>query len=316
MLAVMVACGETWPSVHAELVHRYDPGTLADARRATFGRDRDRPARDRPGHDRHDHDRRHHEPRRHGPRDGRALDEAAAAGSGDAVAPSGPASWGPPVADWESIVDAWAADLADPASPGPGGATASPRVPAGLAPAAAVPAPAPPTRGEDATDPVVRRGRLLAAEGRLRVEWPDEDEVTVVAGELWRRRRGEVVSGTGVVGAAGSALRPGVVVREQLLVRPWQLLSWLRPRLVASVQAGGRPSTRLAMVPRPGPRPPALEGLADGAQRFDVVVDDETGVVVELAAYYLGRLAERCALRHLTVGDTPDNRLFDLTALG
>ncbi|WP_157845274.1 hypothetical protein [Pseudofrankia sp. EUN1h] len=286
-LAVMVACGEGWPSVHAELVRRYDPGTIADARRAAFVRD---------------------------PR-ARTSGEPATSG-GQGAADDGLGDWDASGSDWESILDAWAADLGDAGTPSLSGGGAASRVPGGAAPAAFVPVPAPPARGEDATDPVVRRGRLLAADGRLRVEWPDEDEVTVVVGEHWRRRRGEAVSGTGTVGEAGPPRRPGLIVREQLLVRPWLLLSWLRPRLVASVHVGGRPSTRLAMVPRPGPRPPALEGLADGAQRFDVVVDDETGVIVELAAYYLGRLAERCALRRLTIGDTPDPRLFDLTALG
>jgi len=69
-------------------------------------------------------------------------------------------------------------------------------------------------------------------------------------------------------------------------------------------------------VPRPGPRRPGLGGLADGAQRFDLVVDDETGVLVELATYYQARLLERVALRHLTLGDIADPRLFDLAAVG
>ncbi|MBL7489541.1 hypothetical protein I6A60_08340 [Frankia sp. AgB1.9] len=250
VLAAMVTCGERWPSVHAELVHRYDPGAAADARRSQQVRDLD------------------------------------GQGAGNDA--------GPP--------------------PGPGTVVAPPIPAFGFVPVPAAPAP-----GEDATDPVVRRGRLLAGDGMLRVEWPDEDEVTVVHGELWRRRRGEEISGTGTVGAAsarpGSPRRPGVVVREQLLVRPWLLLAWLRPRLTASVQVGGRASTRLTAVPRPGARPPVLSGLADGAQRFDLVVDDETGVVVELAAFFRGRLIERVALRRLTVGDTADPRLFDLAAL-
>ncbi|MBL7502394.1 hypothetical protein I6A81_40455, partial [Frankia sp. CN7] len=242
VLEAMVTCGERWPSVHAELVHRHDPGTAADARRSVS------PDLELPG-----------------PGDGSGVGGAS------------------------SLVSA----------------------------AAFVPAPAPPAHGEDATDPVVRRGRLLAAAGMLRVEWPDEDEVTVVAGEHWRRRRGEEVSGTGTIGAPrprpGQLRRPGIAAREQLLVRPWLLLSWLRPRLVAQIHVGGRPSTRLAAVPRA--HPPALAGFAEGTQRFDLVVDDETGVVVELTAFYEGRVLERVALRHVTVGDTADPRLFDLACL-
>ncbi|MBX6391704.1 MAG: hypothetical protein IRZ08_22410 [Frankia sp.] len=243
VLEAMVTCGQRWPSVHAELVHRYDPGTAADARRAALARD-----------------------------------------LGNRVPAPG-------------------------RTPAPGPAL----------PAAVVPVPASPWAGEDATDPVVRRGRLLATAEALRVEWPDEDEVTVVHGERWRRRRGEAVSGTGILGnpppRPGLARRPGVVAREQLLVRPWLLLSWVRPRVVAPVHVGGRPSTRLAALPRSGPRPVELVGLADGAQRFDLVVDDETGVLVEFSAYFAGRLLERTALRHLTIGDVADPRLFDLDAL-
>jgi hypothetical protein len=248
VLDVMVTCGERWPSVHAELVFRYDPAAASDAVRALLGVD-DVPA--------------------------------------DPAGATGPA--------------------------GQSGA-------ATLAPAAAVPAPAAPTQGDDPPGPLVRRGRLLAADGLTRVEWPDEDEVTVVAGEHWRRRLGQEVSGIGsVAGAslrAGHPRRPAVVVRQQALVRPWLLLAWLHLRVVGPVRVGGRPSTRLAGEPRSRFRPPQLDGLADGAQRVDLVVDDGTGVVVELAAYYQGRLVEGLALRHLTVGDTPDPRLFDLAALG
>jgi len=305
VLSVMVTCGESWPSVHAELVHRYDPGTIAEARRVARARDLETTVQaEPPASD------------GHGLVEGRAVEGGAAGG------------WDLTGRNWEAIVDAWAADLGGGVVPGAegvpgtgGGGTAS-LVPAGPAPSGAAASapfvPAPPAHVENATDPVVRRGRLLAADGRLRIEWPDEDEVTVVVDERWRRRRGEAVSGTGTVGvpAASSSGGPGLVVREQVLVRPWLALSWLRPRLVGPVFISGRPSTRLAAVPRHCPRPLTLAGLTDGAQRFDLIVDDETGVLVELAAYYDGRLAERRALRHLTVGDTPDPRLFDLAALG
>jgi len=273
VLVAMVTCGDRWPSIHAELVHRYDPGTAADARRALRAREGDRPA-DQPG---------------------------------------------PPASGAET-----GTGIADGAGTADGGGAAGPLVAA----VAFVPAPAAPASGEEATDPVVRRGRLLAAAGLLRVEWPDEDEVTVVNGEHCRRRRGEAVSGTGTVGAAPPGTGPdgapdlawagrrlGMVVREQILVQPWLLLSWVRLRLVAPIEAGGRPSTRLTAVPRPGPRPPAWTGLIEGAQRFEVVMDDETGVIVELAAFFRGRLVERMALRRLTLGDVADPRLFDLAAL-
>jgi hypothetical protein len=253
VLDVMVTCGERWPSVHAELVHRRDPVVAAEARRAAL---RDQVAR------------------------------AASAATGDGGgAPAGTGGAG---------------------GTEPAGTVG--RLPTG----AFVPAPAQPG-GE--TGRQLRRGRLLAAEGLLRVEWPDEDEVTVLAGSRWRRRRGEQVSGAGNVGEGGLVGRPGVAAREQVLVSPWLLLSWLRPRLGGPAIVGGRSVTRLAAIPRPGPRPPRAVGLADGAERLDLLVDDETGVVVDLAAFFEGRLVERLALRHLTVGDVPDPRLFDLAAL-
>src|SRR6185369_3527542 len=153
VLVAMVTCGDRWPSIHAELVHRYDPGTAADARRALRAREGDRPA-DQPG---------------------------------------------PPASGAET-----GTGIADGAGTADGGGAPGPRVAA----VAFVPAPAAPASGEEATDPVVRRGRLLAAAGLLCVEWPDEDEVTVVNGEHWRRRRGEAVSGTGTVGAAPPGTGP------------------------------------------------------------------------------------------------------------
>src|SRR5262245_29438296 len=93
VLSVMVTCGESWPSVHAELVHRYDPGTIAEARRAARARDLETTVRAEPATS-----------GGYGRTDGRTAEgrtaERGAAGGWDLTG-----------RDWESIVDAWAADL-------------------------------------------------------------------------------------------------------------------------------------------------------------------------------------------------------------
>jgi hypothetical protein len=162
--------------------------------------------------------------------------------------------------------------------------------------------------------PAQRRGRMLAAAGMLRVEWPDDDEVTVVRPEAWRRRRGDDVSGSDLAEGGVSHPRP-VPVRERVLVQPWLILGGLRMRAVGRTVVAGRVSTRLGGRPRPGTRPCFRDGFTDGADRYDIVIDDATGVVVDLAAFFVGRLVERTTLRRLTLGDVPDLRLFDLDAL-
>jgi hypothetical protein len=161
-----------------------------------------------------------------------------------------------------------------------------------------------------------RRGLFTAVPGSLRVDWSGSAAVTIVRGEEWRRRRrnGRVEGSQPADGGNGLlALR----IRGLTLVRPWQILSYLDLSAGHVREREGRSATRLLGVPRGGDFRGfrQLHGLAHG-DSYDLVVDDATGVLVEMVARWGERDVERCTLHDLRVGEPVDPALFDLNTVG
>jgi len=116
--------------------------------------------------------------------------------------------------------------------------------------------------------------------------------------------------------SAGSGLL-ALWMRGLTLVRPWQILSFLDLSGGDVREREGRSATQLRGVPRGGDFRGfrQLHGLAHG-DSYDLVVDDATGVLVELVARWGERDVERCTLHDLRVGEPVDPALFDLNAVG
>jgi hypothetical protein len=185
----------------------------------------------------------------------------------------------------------------------------------GIRPQAAAP-PGAPFRREVPAGPAERRGLLHAVPGSARVDWYDSAAVTIVAGEQWRRRRldGRVEgSRPSERGTTLLALR----FRGLTLVRPWQVLSYLDFSVGGALEREGRPATRLRAVPRGGDfrGMRQLHGLPIG-DGYDLVVDDATGVLLELVSWTAGQEIERLALHGVRVGEPVEDGLFALDAAG
>ncbi|WP_261556063.1 hypothetical protein [Frankia tisae] len=158
-----------------------------------------------------------------------------------------------------------------------------------------------------------RRGSLLATPGSLRIDWHGGDAVTVVRGEQWRRRRDGEVRGSRPVEPGNRLL--GLWVPELTLVRPWQVLSRLRLSVRGARDWEGRRATWLRGVPREPHLFRQLHGLPEG-DAYDLVVDDATGLLLELVGWFGEREVERTSVRGLQVDGPLDVARFDLDTVG
>ncbi|CUU58488.1 hypothetical protein Ga0074812_119122 [Parafrankia irregularis] len=166
-----------------------------------------------------------------------------------------------------------------------------------------------------------RRGSLQATPESLRVDWhgdsdgnPDSDGV-VVRGLQWRRRHCGKVHGSRPAAAEFGLTAVGI--SELALVRPWLVLSGLdlaAPRPDAQ-ERDGRPATWVRGVPRDQNFAPRLHNLPEG-DSYDLVVDDATGVLLELTAWSGERKTEQLSLRAPRFDAPIDPRRFDLGAVG
>jgi len=109
-----------------------------------------------------------------------------------------------------------------------------------------------------------------------------------------------------------------------IVIRPWQVLSTLELSAEARLERDGRPATLLRGRPR-GTTAGArrfLHGLPEG-DAYEFLVDDATGIVVEMVAWWDGREVEGFTLSDLRVDGLPATELealfdgqFDLDSLG
>lgn len=176
--------------------------------------------------------------------------------------------------------------------------------------------PGTPWQAETPAEPIDRRGLLRAVPGSLRIDWPERAALTIVRGEQWRRRRLDGTVEGSQPGDRGSTLL-ALRIHGLTLVRPWQVLSYLDLAVRNTVEREGRPATQLRAVPRDGDfrRLRQLHGLPVG-DAYDLVVDDSTGVLVELTSWAGETEIERCTLHDLRVGEPLDSTLFDLDEAG
>jgi hypothetical protein len=170
--------------------------------------------------------------------------------------------------------------------------------------------PGTPWQREISAEPVDRRGLLRAVPGSLRIDWPEQAALTIVRGERWRRRRLDKTVDGSRPDERGSTLL-ALRIRGLTLVRPWQILSYLDLAVRNTAEREGRPVTQLRAVPRDGGfrRLRQLHGLPVG-DAYDLVVDDSTGVLVELTSWIGETEIERCTLHDLRVGEPLSSTLF------
>ncbi|MCM3920421.1 hypothetical protein ND748_01800 [Frankia sp. AiPs1] len=158
-----------------------------------------------------------------------------------------------------------------------------------------------------------RSGSLLAAPDLLRIDWHDGDAVTVVRGDQWRRRRDGQVQGSypGEPGNRAVALW----ISELVLVRPWQVLAALSMSVRGVQDRQGRRATWLRGVLREPGALRQIHGLPAG-DAYDLVVDDATGLLVELTAWSGEREVERATLGHPQVDGPLEAGRFELDTVG
>ncbi len=168
-----------------------------------------------------------------------------------------------------------------------------------------------PTRAAGAVDQ--RSGSLLATPDLLRIDWHDDDAVTLVHGDQWRRRRDGRVQGSRPAEPGNRLV--ALWISEIVLVRPWQVLSALSLSVRAVQDWQGRRATWLRGVLREPGALRQIHGLPEG-DAYDLVVDDATGLLLELTAWSGEREVERATLRHPQVDGPLDTARFDLDTVG
>ncbi|MGF7237732.1 MAG: hypothetical protein ACQSGP_22635 [Frankia sp.] len=164
--------------------------------------------------------------------------------------------------------------------------------------------------------PVVdeRRGLLTAAPAALRVAWGDRGALTVVRDGHWRRRRPDGQ----VVGQQRSGSIPDILplqVGEVTLVHPWAVLAYLRLSAVEALDREGRAATRLRGVPRQSQWRLFRFPVAPG-DSYDLTVDDATGVLVDLVAWFGAREVVRHTLHDVRIDGPVEAGAFELDGVG